>query len=295
MTRSQRHNLLKGLAFISPWIVGFLVFTTYPVLSSLYYSFCDFDVLSGTTWIGTQNYADMAQDKVYWQALWNTLFFAAFSLPLGMVVSLLIAVMLNRKIWGRSVFRTIYFLPSMIPVVAGAMLWMWIFNGEYGLLNHGLSLIGIEGQQWLRDPVWTKPSLVLMSLWGVGGQVVIYLAALQDVPRSLYESAEIDGAGPSHKLWHVTIPMISPVIYFNLIIGIIGSLQLFVQPFIMLGEDGGPDRSGYMYTWYLYDTAFRFLNMGYACAMAWILFVLIIALTWIATRATRRHIHYGGA
>lgn len=294
MTRSQRRELFKGLAFISPWIIGFLALMLYPVGASLYYSFCDFDVLSGATWIGAQNYRDMAGDDLYWKALYNTLFYAGLSLPMGLVTALLVAVMLNRPIPARSVFRTIYFLPSMVPVVGAAMIWMWVFNGEYSLLNYALGKIGINGPQWLQDPAWTKPSLVLMSIWGIGNQIVIYLAALQDVPRHLYESADIDGANAAHKLWHVTIPMISPVIYFNLIMGIIGSLQVFVQPYIMMPE-GGPDRSGYLYTWYLYDTAFTYLNMGYACAMAWVLFVIIMVLTWLATTATRRHIYYGGA
>jgi multiple sugar transport system permease protein len=316
MTRSEKNNLLKGLAFISPWIIGFLFLTLYPVFISLYYSFCDYDVLAGAHWNGGQNYLDMLHDTEFWRSLKNTFIYAGLSLPLGMVFSLFIAVLLNMKIVGRSIFRTIYFLPSMIPLVAGAMVWNWIFNGEYGVLNYAINSgvadvswfvgnflhlhsLGAEiGQlrapQWLADPMWTKPALVTMSIWGIGGQIVIYLAALQDVPKHLIESAEIDGAGWWARLWHVTIPMISPVIYFNLIIGIIGSLQVFVQPYIMMGE-GGPGHSAYLYTWYLYDNAFTFLNMGYASALAWLLFVIIIVLTWIATSASRKHIYYGGA
>ena len=293
MTPHERHNLLKGLGFISPWALGFLGLTLYPVASSLYWSFCDFDVLNDPLWIGTLNYRDMFMDGVFWKSLWNTLFFAAFALPLGLVLSLLVAVMLNQPVPGRSVFRTIYFLPSMVPQVAVAMIWLWIFNGQYGLLNYGLSHLGIEGPSWLGDKQWTKPALVLTSLWQTGGTIVIYLAALQDVPRSLYEAADLDGAGPWARLRHVTIPLISPVIYFNLIMGIIGSLQVFVGPFIML-PGGGPDRSALFYAVYLYQNAFRDLNMGYACAMAWVLFLLIVALTWAATRLTSRHVYYAG-
>jgi multiple sugar transport system permease protein len=294
MTRTERENLFKGLSFISPWLLGFTLLTCYPVLAALYFSFCDYDVLSGSVWIGAYNYRYMMGDDVFWKSLWNTLRYAAMSLPLGMITALFVAILLNQKVVARSALRTIYFLPSLIPVVAATMIWLWIFNGEYSLLNYMLSFIGIEGPQWLTDPNWTLRSLVLMSLWGIGGQVVIYLAALQDVPRHLYESAEIDGAGWWRRLWHVTVPMISPVIYFNMIIGIIGSLQVLVQPLIMF-PTGGPDRTVSMFTPYIYDQAFQGFNMGYACAMAVVMFLIIISLTWLATSATRKHVFYGGA
>lgn len=294
MTRGERQNLLKGLLFISPWIVGFLAFTLYPVAISLYYSFCDYDVLSRPVWVGTLNYRDMVTDDVFWKSLANTLVFAAFSLPLGLMVSFLLAVLLNQPVRGRPIFRVIYFLPSLVPAVAVAMVWIWIFNGKFGLLNHVLGWLDLPRPNWLADPNWTKPALILASLWGVGNTVVIYLAALQDVPRDLYESADIDGATPWHKLWHITLPMVSPVIYFNLIMGIIGSLQVFAGPYIMFGAGGGPNRSALFYSMYLYDNAFRFSQMGYACAMAWVLFLLILLLTWLATRASRKHIHYAG-
>jgi multiple sugar transport system permease protein len=294
MTRGERRNLMLGLAFISPWIAGFLAFTLYPIAASLCYSFCDYDVLSRPVWTGALNYRDMATDGVFRKSLYNTLYFAALAIPLGLVSSLLLAVLLNQAVRGRSVFRAIFFLPSLIPVVASSMIWLWILNGNFGLLNHALATIGIRHPpQWLADPAWTKPSLILMSVWGVGHAVVIYLAALQDVPRSLYEAADIDGAGPWAKLRHVTLPIISPVIYFNLIMGIIGSLQVFGQAYIMFGG-GGPNRSALFYAVYLYQNAFEYRQMGYACAMAWVLFLIILGLTWLATRATRRHIFYAG-
>ena len=293
MTKREWRELATGLAFISPWIVGFLFFVLYPVGSSIYYSFCDYDVLTKPVWIGTLNYRDMFTDEVFWKALKNTIYFAAISLPLGLVIALLVAVLLNQKVQMRPAFRTIYFLPSLVPAVASAMIWLWILNGRFGLLNYALHFFGIEGPNWLTDEHWTKPAIILMSLWGVGGSMVIYLAALQDVPRELYESAEIDGASAWTKFRHITVPMISPVIYFNLIMGIIGSLQVFAQPFIMFGG-GGTNRSALFYAVYLYQNAFDYNQMGYACAMAWFLFLIILALTWLATKTTRKHIYYAG-
>ncbi|RKX33480.1 MAG: sugar ABC transporter permease [Verrucomicrobia bacterium] len=293
MTRREWRNLGIGLAFISPWIIGFLAFTLYPALASIYYSFCDYDVFSRPVWVGLLNYRDMFTDKVFWKSLYNTFYYTIFSLPLCLVVSLLIAVMLNQQIKARPVFRTVYFLPSLVPMVASAMIWLWILNGKYGILNYLLGLLGIQGPDWLADEKWTKPSLILMSVWGVGGSMVIYLAALQDVPRELYESAVIDGASAWQKFFHITIPMISPVIYFNLIMGIIGALQVFAQPYIMFGG-GGPNRSALFYAVYLYQNAFDYYEMGFASAMAWVLFIIIFFLTWVATKTTRRHIYYAG-
>ncbi len=290
---ASRRRFWTGMAFISPWVIGFLVFTLYPLLASLYFSFCDYDVMSEPVNVGLLNYKEMIADEIFWLSLWNTLKYAAVAIPLSLVTALVFAALLNQQIVARPAFRTIFFLPTLVPVVASAMIWLWIFNGKFGLLNYGLSQLGIEGPQWLRDPDWTVPSLVIMSVWGIGNSIVIYLAALQDVPRHLYESASIDGANSIQKFFHVTIPMISPVIYFNLIMGIISSLQVFIQPFIMMPR-GGPDRSALFFSVYLYENAFSYLNMGYACAMAWVMFLLIMLLTWLATRSTRSLIHHGG-
>ena len=293
MTRGERRNLWIGLAFISPWLVGFVAFTLFPVFASVYFSFCDYDVLTKPVWVGTLNYRDMVTDSVFWKSLYNTFYFAAFSLPLGMIISLLVAVLLNQSVKGRSAFRAIFFLPSLIPVVASAMIWLWILNGNFGILNHALEWFHIKGPQWLANEKWTKPALILMALWGCGNGVVIYLAALQDVPRSLYESAEIDGANAWVKFRHITVPLISPVLYFNLIMGIIGSLQVFANAYIMLGG-GGPNRSALFYAVYLYQNAFDYRQMGYASAMAWVLFIIILLLTWVATRSTRKLVFYAG-
>lgn len=304
MTTRDRRRLLAGLAFTGPWIIGFSVFLLYPVAASLFYSFCDYSILKQPVWIGLENYEKLLRDDVFWLSLRNTLFYALFSVPLGLVVALAFALLLNVEVRGRAFFRTIFYLPSIVPLVAASMLWLWIFNGQYGILNWLLgpvfSLWGGTPPAWLGDPAWSKPALILMSVWGVGNSMVIYLAGLQDVPKELYESAAIDGAGPWRRFRHITLPMISPVIYFNVIMGIIGSLQVFTQVFVIAGGIGGnanplegsPARSTLLYTIYLFATAFFDLRMGYASAMAWVLFLLIAALTWLATKIAARRVHY---
>ena len=299
MTRGERQSLRTGLLFALPWFIGLSVFTLYPVGASLFYSFCDYSVLQSPIWTGSENYQRMLHDVVFWKSLRNTAFYAALSLPLGMLTSLALALLLNTGVRGMSAFRTIFYLPSIVPVVAGAMLWLWIFNGQYGLLNWALSpvcrLVGVAPPAWLADPHWAKPALVLMSLWGAGNSMIIYLAGLQDVPTELYESAELDGAGWWRRLWHITLPVISPVIYFNMIMGIIGALQTFATVFVMTGgAEGNPARSTLFYALYLFSTAFYDLRMGYASAMAWVLFLLIVTLTVLATKLSEKRVHYAG-
>jgi multiple sugar transport system permease protein len=299
MTASERRDLRNGLLFTSPWIVGATVFLVGPILFSLYASFCDYSVLRRPEWIGLSNYADLVSDEVFWKALANTLLFASMSIPLGLLVSLGLGFLLNTGVRGMTVFRTIFFLPSLVPMVALAIIWLWIFNGENGVLNYFVtSTLGLLGLKvtppgWLTDPAWSKPALVMMSAWTVGHAVVIYLASLQDVPAQLYEAAELDGASYLQRLRYVTIPCISPVILFNLIMGIIGTLQTFAVPYV-ISPSGAPARSIYFLAMYLYDNAFPYLRMGYACAMAWILFVLILLLTLLALKVSSRHVHYGG-
>ena len=264
----------KGLAFLSPWLIGFFVFTLVPVLLSLYYSLCDYTLLQKPVFIGATNYQTLYNDPVFWKALGNTFKYALLALPAAMVVSLGLALLLNADIKGQAIYRTIIFLPSLVPAVASAMLWLWLFNAQFGLINLMLGKIGIPGPPWLGNEKWALPALAFMSLWGVGQTVVIYLAGLQDVPKELYEAAELDGANPWQRLRNVTIPMISPVIFFNLIMAIIGTMQVFTQPFIM--TQGGPARATYMFTYYLYDNAFTFMKMGYASAMAWVQLLIIV-------------------
>ena len=301
MTRRDWQNLGKGLAFISPWLVGFAVFTALPIGMSLYYSLCDYALLKEPVFIGLGNYRELiwerdplgqVGDPIFWKALSNTGRYALMALPAAMMVSLGLALMLNVKLKSQVVYRTIIFLPSLVPLVAGAIVWLWLFNGSHGLINSLLRLVGLEGPNWLGDQAWALPSLALMSLWSVGHTVIIYLAGLQDVPTELYEAAEIDGAGVWRRLWHVTIPMLSPVIFFNLIMAIIGTLQVFAGPYIM--TQGGPARATYFYTMYLYDSAFMNLRMGYASAMAWIQLLIVLFLTGIAFWTSKRWVHYQG-
>ena len=294
MSAGERKLLWAGLAFISPWIVGFLAFTAYPVVASLYYSFCDYDVFTQPIWVGLLNYRDMATDDVFWQSLRNTLVFSAISLPLGLGAALALALLLNQPVRGRGLFRAIYYLPSLVPAIASATVWLWILNTHNGLINQALMALGFTHPPgWLDNPHWTKPGLALMAVWGCGNTVVIFLAALQGVPRALLEAATIDGASAWRRLWHVTIPTISPVIYFNLIIGVIGALQTFATAFTMF-TNGGPGRSALFFAVYLYENAFEARQMGYACAMAWILFLLTLGLTWLASRSSRGFVHYTG-
>ncbi|HEY7090809.1 MAG TPA: sugar ABC transporter permease [Tepidisphaeraceae bacterium] len=291
--RNEARALARGLAFLSPWLIGFFVFTLVPVALSLYYSFCNYSLLQPPLFKGWANYRMLSEDPVFWKALGNTGLYGLIALPLGMLVALGVAMLLNSKVRGVSVYRTIVFLPSLVPAVASAMLWMWLFNTQLGLINTVLRALGVTHPPgWLTDVHWAMPALVLMSFWGIGNTVVIYLAGLQDVPRELYEAADIDGASPWRKVWHVTLPSISPVIFFNLIMGIIGVLQIFATPFILTG--GGPARSTYFYTMYLYDNAFSYLKMGYASAMAWVQLLIVLVLTALAAWSGKRWVHYQG-
>jgi len=289
----RRKEGRAGFLFALPWLFGLLAFMFYPLLMSLYYSFCDYSALRSPVWIGTDNYTELFHDEVFWICVKNTLLFACFSLPLSMVVAIALAMLLNTNVKGMTVYRTIFFIPSLVPMVSLAMLWLWILNGDYGVLNTALATIGIKGPNWLTDVAWTKPALVLMSVWGVGNAMLIYLASLQDVPTSLLEASELDGASAWQKTRNVTLPMISPVIQFNMVMGIIGSLQVFAIPFVMFPA-GIPARSTYFYAMYLYDNAFVYSRMGYASAMGWILFVVILLLTLIALKLSNKHVHYGG-
>jgi multiple sugar transport system permease protein len=299
MTRSERRSLRAGLGFTSLWIVGLCAFTAYPVIASLYYSFCDYSILKSPVWCGLENYQQLAHDGLFWKSLGNTLFYAGLSVPLGTAVALGLAVLLNCDVPGKSTFRLLFFMPSIVPVVASAMLWLWIFNGEYGLMNGFLNLfltpLGLHGPAWLADPTWSKPALIIMSLWGTGNAVVIYLAGLQNVPEELYEAAQIDGASAWQRFVHVTLPAIAPVVAFNAIMALISAMQLFAQAYIMSeaangngnASDGNPARSTLFYTIYLFSTAFQDLRMGYASAMAYILFLITAALTWLSARFSR--------
>jgi len=318
VTPANRRNLRNGLLFALPWLVGLSTFLAYPILSSLYYSFCNYSTLQPPVWIGLQNYRDILHDRLIYKSLGNTLVFGALALPGSIVTAMALAILLNSGVRGLPIFRTIFYLPCLVPAVASAMLGLWVFNGQYGVLNYalgklfdplnhaingGLGLLGVASTvhlsppSWLADPRWAKPALAILSIWGMGGTMVIYLAGLQDVPQELYEAAEIDGAGWWRRLLHVTLPCLSPVIYFTLIMGLIGVLQAFTQAYIigsgpLGGANGNPAQSTLLYALYLWAQAFEYLRMGYGCAMAWLLFMMIVALTLIAHRVAGKRVVY---
>lgn len=289
-----------GFTFVSPWFIGFAAFLAYPVLASVYFSFCDYSVLKPPVYVGIDNYVQLYHDELFRKTLLNTIEYAAMALPLGFLVSLILAMLLNTKVRGMALFRTLFFIPSLVPQVSLACLWLWVFNGEHGVLNSMLNPLldrlhlGVQGPNWLTDPQWSKPALVVMAVWGGGNAMLIYLASLQDVPTALLEAADLDGANGWQKTCNVTLPMISPVILFNLIMGIIGSLQVFAVPYVMF-PNGAPERSTYFYTMYLFDNAFRFHKMGYACAMGWIMFLMILVLTYASIKISEKHVHYQGS
>jgi multiple sugar transport system permease protein len=291
---------LSGYAFIAPWLIGFVVLTLVPMIASVVLSFTSWTMLSSPAWVGTANFERIiTDDPLFLRSLWNTAFYVVLAVPLTVGLGLFLAVLLNQPLKGMAFFRTVFFLPSVTNMVAVSVLWLWIFNPEFGLLNRALALAGIEGPLWLQSEVWAKPSLVLMSLWGVGGTMLIFLAALQGIPRELYEAADLDGAGASRKFFHVTLPMISPAMFFSVVIGIIGSFQVFTQAFVMTGtvqpgSEGGPNNATLFYVLYLYKKAFQEFEMGYASALAWILFFIVLIFTMMQTRFARRWVHYEG-
>jgi len=308
-----------GLLWTAPSWLGFLFFLAIPMGVSLYISFCDYPLLQPPVYVGTANYAALAHDPVFQTVLANTILYALLAIPLGTVVAVLLAVLLNQPLRGQGLFRTCLFIPTVVPLVGTALVWLWMLNPEYGLVNHALRAIGpaleainglvarltgepsawlsdlAAGPKWLQAPGWAMSALVLISLWGLGSPVVIYLAGLQEIPQELYEAAMLDGASPVRRFWHVTLPGLSPVILFNVIVGLIGTWQIFALPYVLMRGEQGPERSTYFYTMYLFDNAFRYLKMGYASAMAWIQLLIILLLTGLVFLLSRRAVYYRGA
>lgn len=296
--KRERKRLLIGLAFIFPWIFGFLVFQLWPIITSLYYSLTNYNLFSAPEWVGLDNFINLAKDEKMYKSLYNTIYITVFGLFPQIAFALGIALLLNKSVKGQSLYRTIYFLPTLVPAVAGSLLWMWLLNAQYGLVNEMLSYIGIAGPNWLMDPDWLKPSLILMGFWGTGTTTIMYLAALQDVPKLYYEAASIDGASAWQKFRHITLPSISPMTLFLVIMGLIGSFQYFSQGYIFAEGNGqaigGPENSILFYAIYLYQNAFSFLKMGYASSMAWLLFVFVMALTLLIFKTSAKWVYYGG-
>jgi len=298
VSRADRRELLAGLLFISPWIIGFLAFTLYPMAKALYYSTTDFNLLQPPNGVGLDHYVTaLTNDPLFWQSLGNTVFYALLTLLPGTAFSIGLALLLNANVRGQSVFRAIYFMPTVLPLVATALVWGWVLDPQYGYLNGVLHALGVAHPPgWLADPAWTKPAFAVMGLWGVGQAVVIYLAALQGVSTHLLEAAELDGAGSLRRFWNVTLPMISPAVLFNVVLGLIATFQFFTQPFVLVGPNpgpnGGPLQSALFYGPYLWENAFSSFKMGYASALAWILFVIIMVLTVAILRLSRSRVYY---
>lgn len=291
VSRLRRQENILGWLLVSPFIIGFMVFTAGPMLVSLILSFTKWNLLSSPEFVGLKNYSEMLTgDKLVWHSLKVTLYFALGSIPLRIILGLAVAMLLNNSVKALSVFRTIYYLPAVLSGVAVAMLWRWIFSPDFGLLNTGLSFLGIKGPNWLMSRQWVIPSFILMSLWEVGGSMVIYLASLQGIPTSLYEAATIDGAGWWHRTRYITLPMMSPVILFQLIIGIIGAFRFFEAAYLM--TDGGPANASLFFMLYLYRQAFQYFNMGYASALAWLLFFIVLILSLLVLRSSPAWVYY---
>ncbi len=280
-----------GFLFILPWFLGFLLFTAGPMLSSLFLSLHKYDLVE-RKFVGFENYRRLFHsDPLFWKALSNTLLYAIFSVPLGIAGSLAIALLLNQNVRGVKLFRTLFYLPSLVPSVASALLWQWIFNADNGILNQGLGFLGLPNIQWLQDERYALSAFVLMSLWGVGGQrMIIFLAGLQSIPESYYEAARLDGAGTWRQFRNITLPLLSPVMFFNVVLGLIGSFQVFTSAYVMTA--GGPNNATLFYALYIFRNAFEFFKMGKACALAWTLALILFAITAVQFAVSKRWVHY---
>ena len=281
-----------GWLFASPWLIGLLLFYAYPLIASIYFSFTNYSILQPGEFIGLSNYKDLFSDQLFWKSIYNTIYFAVYFVPLSIIFGVALAMALNMKVKGMGIYRTIFFLPTLVPHVALAVLWMWLLNPGFGLVNEILGAVGIDGPSWLGSVTWSKPSLILMSLWGIGQPVIIYLAGLSDIPEEFYEAAEVDGANWFQKTFHVTLPLLTPVIFFNLVMGVIAAFQQFTLPYTLTQGQGTPADSLTFYVMYLYDNAFKYFKMGYASSMAWILFLIIMILTALIFASSKRWVHY---
>ncbi len=299
-TRRRRRSLWvrsrplrTGLLFTSPWILGILAFIVYPTFASFYYSLTQYDLLQIPTFIGLGNYEQLARDPKMLTAIYNTLYYMILWIPLNIALSIAVALLLNLKVRAMSIYRTLFYLPVLVPAVATSLLWVWFLNPQYGVANWLLSLVGVPGPGWLASTAWSKPSVVMISLWGsIGNTMLIFLASLQDVPQDLRDAAQVDGANAWQRTWNITLPMITPVIFFELIIGIIAGIQFFTIPYVITGGTGNPADSLTVFGLILYRAAFFDFKMGYASAMAWAATVIIFILTFILFRTSSRWVYY---
>jgi len=289
----ERQQERMFYVLISPFLIGFLIFTVGPMIASAYISLTKWDLLTPAKWVGASNFTDMAADPLFWNALRVTAIYTLSSVLINITIAMLVALLLNRNVRGQQFFRTVFYVPFVVSGVAVAWMWRVMYNPEFGVINLLLSYVGIEGPKWLASSAWALPSLILMSAWGFGGSMVIFLAGLQGIPLHLYEAAQIDGATRLRQLWHVTLPMMTSSIFFVMTTGIIGALQAFTTVYVM--TSGGPGNSTMVYGLYLYNNAFKFYKMGYASALAWVLFVVILIVTLVQFRASRRWVYYESA
>lgn len=288
MSALRRREAVAGYLFVLPWILSLLIFTTYPILASFYFSFTDYTVVEAPKWIGLENYRTVADiDPSFWTAVYNSAYYAFISVPVGLLVSLGLALVLNMQATGIGLYRTLFYLPSLAPPVAGTIIFIVMFNSEGGLVNALLQAIGLPGPGWFTDPAWAKPGLIILSLWGVGVGTLTFLAGLKEIPQSLLEAAGIDGANSWQKFRHVTLPLLTPVTLFNLVMGVIGSFQVFTSAFVIGGTTGKPIESTLMYMVLIYRNAFRYFKMGYASALSVLMFVVILIVTLSIFRSAR--------
>ena len=295
----MRREAIYGYLFISPWIIGFLAFTAFPMIYGAWLSLTDYDGLTSPSWVGFDNYVRLVDgsDPLVGKSLSNTVWYVAVAVPATLVVGLALAMLLNQPVRGIALFRTLFYVPSVVPVVASIAILGWVFHGRFGLVNVLLDKVGIIGPGWLTDPAWVKTTIVIWTIWGVGGTMIIYLAGLQSIPQQLYEAAEIDGAGTVRRFFTITIPMLSPTILFNLIIGVISSFQVFVPALLLGGTNpfapvGGPLNSLLFYVLYIWQNAFVYYRMGYAAALSWVLFVVVLVVTILLFRFSRNLVYY---
>lgn len=293
LSQHRRREAIWGMICVAPAVLGFLLWQLGPILGSLFIAFTDWGIAGTPDWVGLGNFKQIfTEDQLFRKSLGVTLYFSLASVPLRMLLAFLLAVLLNQKIRALPIFRTIFYLPSIVPAIASSVLWIWLFNPDFGLLNAVLRPLGFPKIQWIYGSDSVIPSFILMSLWDIGPMMIIFLAGLQGVPRQLYEAVEIDGGNAWHRLKHITVPMITPTILFNLILSIIGAMQTFVQPYVM--TDGGPNNNSLMYVLYLYKKAFEQSQMGYASALAWILFVIIAVMSFVVFRTSSSWVYYEG-
>lgn len=302
LTKVERQNERNGFLFALPWIVGFLFLSLYPLIMSLYYSFTEFNPVSPAKWVGLSNYVDLFQDRRFYKSLGNTCFYAFVATPIFLTLAILLAVIVNKKFKGRGVVRTVFFLPSIIPMVAATMVWIWMFDPTYGYINNFLALFGIEGPAWLINPKTTMWSLIMMGMWGTGTTMLVCLTALQDVPNSYYESADLDGANGIQKFFHITLPSVSHVVVYQAILNLINAFQYFTQVYVITTASGGnsaeasggPANSILMYPLYLFHNAFVYMKMGKASAMAWILLMMVGLLTIVMVKVSDKTMNNAG-